>query len=57
MISPLMVNLEQPVVVNINGKQVFRGKIQADKNFMLRNFKASFDRDAIWVNSVKLKVE
>ena len=52
-----MVNLEQPVVVNINGKQVFRGKIQADKNFMLRNFKASFDRDAIWVNSVKLKVE
>jgi predicted esterase len=57
MISPMMVNIERPVVININGKQVFAGKVQADKNFMLQNFKNSFDRDAIWVSSIKVKVE
>ncbi|MET3501386.1 putative esterase [Mucilaginibacter rubeus] len=57
MISPLMVNIEQPVVININGKQAFAGKVQADKSFMLQNFKNSFDRDAIWISSIKVKVQ
>jgi len=51
LISPVMVNLEQPITVNINGKQVFTGKIIADKPFIIDGFKASFDRSAIWVNS------
>jgi len=57
LISPLMVNLEEPVAVNINGKQVFAGKIKADKKFIVNGFKASFDRDAIWVNVLKLKAD
>lgn len=57
MISPLMVNMEQPIIININGKQVFSGKVQADKSFILQNFKNNFDRDAIWVSSIKVKIE
>jgi predicted esterase len=57
LISPVMVNLEQPVTVNINGKQAFIGKVIADKAFMINDFKSNFDRDAIWVTSLKLKVD
>jgi predicted esterase len=56
LISPAMVNLEYPVVVVINGKQLFAGMVKADKNFIVEGFKKNFDRDAIWVNSIKLKV-
>ena len=51
-----MVNLEQPVIVNINGKKVFESKITADKTFLLNNFQNTFDRQALWVNSLKLKI-
>jgi predicted esterase len=56
LISPVMVNLEEPVKVNINGKKVFEGKITADKTFLLNGFENTFDRQALWVNSIKLKV-
>ncbi|MEO7213960.1 hypothetical protein [Mucilaginibacter sp.] len=57
LISPVMVNSESPVIVNINGKQAFSGKIKADKTFMLDGFRKTMDRDAIWVNSIKVKVD
>ncbi len=57
LISPVMVNLENPVTIIINGKTAFKGKIIADKNFLLNNFSASFDRKELWVNSVKLNVQ
>ncbi len=57
LISPVMINLENPVVVIVNGKQVYNQKIKADKDFILNNFKKSGDRDAVWVNSIRLKVE
>ncbi len=56
LISPVMVNLEEPVVVIINGKQVFKGKVKTDKGFIIDGFKKDFDREAIWVNSIKVKV-
>ncbi|MES2267586.1 MAG: hypothetical protein V4520_12550 [Bacteroidota bacterium] len=57
LISPVMVNLEQPVIVILNGKQVFANKIATNKNFLLRNFSTTHDRQALWVNSLKVKVE
>ncbi|AYL97755.1 hypothetical protein [Mucilaginibacter celer] len=57
LISPQMVNPAKPVIININGMRAFTGVINADKNFMINQFKNSFDREAIWVNSIKLKVE
>ena len=57
LISPVMINLENPVMINVNGKQVFAGKISADKDFLIKQFKNNFDRQALWVSSVKIKVE
>lgn len=50
-----MVNLEQPVTIIVNGKQAFSGKLVADKKFIIDGFKSNFDRDAIWVTSIKVK--
>jgi len=57
MISPVMVNLEEPVTIIINGSKVFSGKLLANKKFIIDTFKENFDRQALWVNSIKLKVE
>ena len=57
LISPVMVNLEEPVNVIINGKTTFTGKIKADKNFIIKNFTNNFDRETLWVNSIALKVD
>lgn len=54
-ISPVMVNLQNPIVVNVNGKEVFNKKIAADKAFLLKNFASTFDRKALWITSIKIK--
>lgn len=57
LISPVMVNLQNTVIVKVNGKEVFNRKISAEKTFLLKNFSASFDRRALWVNSIKIKTD
>jgi predicted esterase len=57
LISPIMVNLQNPVIVKVNGKEVFDKKVIADKAFLLKNFTSSFDRKAIWVTSIKLETD
>ena len=57
MISPVMVNLEEPVTIIANGKEVFKGKVKADKKFIVDQFKNNFDRDALWVTSIKVKID
>jgi predicted esterase len=53
LISPIMTNLQNPVKVVVNGKEIFNKNVKADKNFLLDNFKKSFDRKALWVASIK----
>jgi predicted esterase len=55
LISPSMVNLQNPVIIKINGKKIFDKRIKADKAFLLKKFTNSFDRKALWVTSIKLK--
>jgi hypothetical protein len=55
LISPVMVNLQNPVIINVNGKEVFNKKVTADKVFLLKSFTSSFDRKALWVTSIKVK--
>lgn len=55
-LSPAMVNLRRPVQITINGRTVFRRKITMDKPFMLKNFQAQPDRQALWVNFVRVTV-
>ena len=55
-IHPDMVNLENPVTVNINGKEVFNEHISINREFMVENFEKYFDRKALWVNRIILKM-
>lgn len=57
LISPKMINFKKPVHVNINGKTAFHNEVSFDKSFLINNFKKNFDRTALWVTSIKLKVE
>jgi hypothetical protein len=54
-IHPDMVNLKNPVTVNINSKEVFNDIISIDREFMVENFKNNFDRKALWVKRIVLK--
>ena len=56
LISPVMVNLQNPVIVKINGKEVFNKTVSADKAFLIKDFASTFDRKALWVTSIKVKV-
>lgn len=56
LISPVMVNLQNPVIVRVNGKEVFHKKVTADKHFLLHQFATSFDRKTLWITSIKIKV-
>jgi predicted esterase len=57
LISPSMVNLQNPVVIIVNGKEVFNKKIISDKTFLLKNFTSTYDRKAIWVTSIKVNTD
>ncbi|MFA6084724.1 alpha/beta hydrolase-fold protein [Mucilaginibacter sp.] len=56
-ISAEMVDLNKPITVMANGKQVFKEKVKADKSFLLNGFQKTFDRQALWVNSIKIKID
>jgi len=56
-LHPQMVNFENPVVVEHNGKEIFNEKVEFDRNFILGNFKDNFDRKALWVNKIDLKID
>lgn len=56
-ISPVMVNLQNPVIVKVNGREVFNKKITADKAFLINNFISTFDRKSLWLTSIKVKTE
>ena len=57
LISPVMINLQNPVIIEINGKIVFNKKIDADKNFLLSEFSKNHDRKSLWVNSITVKTK
>ncbi|MFC1898521.1 PDZ domain-containing protein, partial [Candidatus Cloacimonadota bacterium] len=53
---PEMINLSNPVTININGISVYNDKIDYDRTFMLQNWYDNFDRKALWINKILLKV-
>lgn len=56
-ISPVMVNLQNPVIVEINGKIMYNRKIDADKSFLLSEFNKNYDRKIFWVNSITVNTK
>ncbi|WP_316749295.1 alpha/beta hydrolase-fold protein [Pedobacter gandavensis] len=55
-ISPEMVDLQKPVTIILNDQLYFKGKINYDKDFMVREFIDSMDRSAIWVNAIDIRL-
>lgn len=55
-ISPMMVDLNSPIKVIINGKEVFSEKLTYSKTFMVDRFNHYFDREQLWVNKITLSV-
>ena len=56
-ISPEMVDLKKEVKVYINNKLCFKGKVAYNRAFMLQNFQNNNDREQIWINYIRLKVQ
>lgn len=55
-LSPEMVNLSKPVIVEVNGKTLFNKSMNYDKDFMLSEFYKTLDRKAIWVNYIDISL-
>ena len=56
-LHPKMINLDIPITVSINGKKVFKEKVEINREFMLENFQQNFDRKAVWTNRIVLDVQ
>lgn len=55
-LSPVMVNMNEDISVVINGQQIYTGKPGYSKQFLLDHFRKTFDRQQLWVNSIRLQV-
>lgn len=55
-ISPEAVDLKEKIKVYVNGKLYFAGKVKYNREFMLRNFNDTKDREQIWVNHIEVKI-
>ena len=55
-ISPEMVDMNRPIVIYVNGIKKATHKAIYDKNFILANFKETYDRKAVWVDKIELKL-
>jgi len=53
-IHPEMVNMKIPIVITINGKEVFNEIVEINREFMVQNFKDNLDKKALWVNKIIL---
>lgn len=56
-VSPLMVNLDLPIKVILNGKEMFSSKVEYLKEFMANRFIANFDRQQIFINKIVVKAD
>ncbi|MDT0294486.1 hypothetical protein ACFQ3R_11980 [Mesonia ostreae] len=55
-ISPEMVNMNQPISIYVNGELRYQKKPTYNRDFILKNFKKTYDRKAIWVQEVRLEL-
>jgi hypothetical protein len=55
-ISPVMVDLTQPIRVVVNGQERYKGMVAYSKNFLTQQFQTTFDRQQLFVNELKVKL-
>lgn len=56
-LHPNMVNFDNNVFINLNGKKIFEQTIEMDKEFIINNFRKHFDRNAIWAKRLEFEVK
>lgn len=56
LISNEMVDLQKPIKVYANGRLVFEKIVKPNREFIESTFEKYFDRDCIWINSLKIDV-
>jgi hypothetical protein len=55
-ISPLMVDVSQPVRVVVNGQERYTGRVAYSKTFLAQRFQANSDRQQLFINELKIKL-
>jgi hypothetical protein len=55
-ISPEMVNLSEPVVIKVNGVEMFNEVVEPDLEFMLKHYLESRDRRTLYVAEIEIEV-
>ena len=56
LISPEMVDMNRPIVIYVNGIKKATHKAIYDKNFIITNFRETYDRKAIWVDKINIQL-
>ena len=56
-ISPLMVDMNVPIKIIVNEKELYNQKISYSKDFMINRFFENFDRAQIFVNKIEVKID
>jgi len=54
LISPEMVDVNRPVVVFVNGIKKFEQKVNYNREFIIKNFRETLDRKAIWIDKIDI---
>lgn len=55
-ISPEMVDINKPIIVFVNGVKKIERKAVYNKNFIISNFKETYDRKVVWVDKIDLEL-
>jgi predicted esterase len=56
-VHPEMIRIEQKLVVEVNGEQVYEALVEPDLDFMLRNYLENRDRSLLFVNRIEIELE
>ena len=51
-IHPKMINIEIPLIILLNGEEVFNEIVKIDREFMTNNFKRNLDKEALWIKRI-----
>ena len=55
-ISPVMVDVSQPVRVIINGQERYNGRVAYAKEFLLQQFQNRMDRQQLFINELRIQL-
>jgi len=56
-IDPDMVQLDQNVIIYVDGKKVYDDRVKPDLEFIIRNFFENWDREQIYVNKIHISLK